>query len=530
MAKIDLDKLIADAEQKRAEANKRAAAAKKQADSEQKDSEKDAVYNRLNAYIKQLMEAKTPFEDTIKRYAQRIARGDKLDVLEKQELDNAIKQYNSVDSNISKTQKDVYDLYAGKITVSDILKKRPDAKPTATTTSGVSTVEMPMGAGKPKAATKTSETKVTDLTNIPKFGAGSKTPITDQGKPKTPTEKVGAGTFTEPMTIAGQVSNIGGPSGAKPPSLTIDDIARKAMELGFGAIDSVFKTVPELTNLLTRAVNEKWENPRFQSELQNTNWFKSNATTLQQRGFYKRQYNDLVNGLPADGADRQSKIDELNSTTEYGRGLARVKRLIQSEAIAEGAVIDEAALNLLAQDIYDHALENDGLAIRDYVKANIKYQPGKILSGKAGQDLADLKATARANGLDLDKAFGTSIQGWLQKLASGESVDTYKNIIRQAAKIGMPEKVASLLDNGVDLSTIYEPYKNLMASTLEISPETIGLDDPTLRTAITPQSELSLYDFQKMLRKDNRWQYTKQARDEVSTGVQKVLQDFGFMG
>ena len=174
---INLDELIADAEQKRAEAAKRAAAAKKQADSEQKDSKKDAVYNRLNVYIKQLMDAKTPYEDTIKRYAQRIARGDKLDVLEKQELDNAIKQYNSVDSSISKTQKDVYELYAGKITVSDILKKRPDAKPTAPTTSGVSTVEMPMGAGKPKAATKTSETKVTDLTNIPKFGAGSKTLI-----------------------------------------------------------------------------------------------------------------------------------------------------------------------------------------------------------------------------------------------------------------------------------------------------------------------------------------------------------------
>lgn len=509
MAEIDLNKLVADAEQKQAEANKRAAAAKKQADSEQKDSEKDAVYNRLNVYIKQLMDAKTPYEDTIKRYAQRIARGDKLDVLEKQELDNAIKQYNSVDSTISKTQKDVYELYAGKITVSDILKKRPDAKPTATTTSGVSTVEMPMGAGKPKAATKTSETKVTDLTNIPKFGAGSKTPITDQGKPKTPSKK---------------------PTPVTPTPATPEDVAKKAIEFGYGAIDSVFKTVPELTTLLTKAVNEKWTAARFQSELQNTNWFKSNATTLQQRGFYKRQYNDLVNGLPADGADRQTKIDELNSTTEYGRGLARVKRLIQSEAIAEGAVIDEAALNLLAQDIYDHALENDALAIRNYVKANIKYQPGKILSGKAGTDLADLKATAKANGLDLDKAFGTSIQGWLQKLASGESVDTYKNIIRQAAKVGMPEKIASLLDNGVDLSTIYEPYKNLMASTLEISPETIGLDDPTLRTAITPQSEMSLYDFQKALRKDNRWQYTKQARDEVSTGVQKVLQDFGFMG
>lgn len=373
----------------------------------------------------------------------------------------------------------------------------------AATEAKAPTIEMPMGAGAPKPAKPTAPvaTKTVVSSGPSPVKTPSKTPS------KTPT------TPTTPVVPA-----------------TVDDVAKQAVAMGFGAIDSVFKSVPELTTLLTNAVTQKWTPARFQSELQNTNWFKSNASDLQQRGFYKRQYNDLVNAIPAGAEDRQAKIDELGQTTNYGRGLARVKRLIQAEAIAEGAVIEDSALNLLAQDIYDHALENDGLAIRNYVRANIKYQPGKILSGKAGQDLADLKKTAIANGLDLDKAFGSSIQGWLQKLAAGESVDTYKNIIRQSAKVGMPEKIASLLDNGVDLQTIYDPYRNLMASTLEINPETIKLDDPTLRTAITPQSEMSLYDFQKALRKDTRWQYTKQARDEVASAAQKVLQDFGFMG
>lgn len=361
------------------------------------------------------------------------------------------------------------------------------------------------------------------------------------GKEKTPVQKgaealgktpTATGTPAAPGTPAIPGKTPGKTPGKKTPVVpqTIDDVAKKAVEMGFGAIDSVFKSVPELTTMLTNAVNQKWTAARFQSELQNTNWFKTNASQLQQRGFYKRQYNDLVNALPAEGADRQTQIDNLNSTTEYGRGLARVKRLIQSEAIAEGAVIEDAALNLLAQDIYDHALENDGLAIRDYVKANIKYNPGKILSGKAGQDLADLKATAKANGLDLDKAFGSSVQGWLQKLASGESVDTYKNIIRQSAKVGMPERIASLLDNGVDLQTIYDPYRNIMASTLEINPETINISDLMKSGAITQNGETSLYDFSKMLRKDPRWQYTQQAHQEYSDMTQQILKDFGFMG
>ena len=94
----------------------------------------------------------------------------------------------------------------------------------------------------------------------------------------------------------------------------------------------------------------------------------------------------------------------------------------------------------------------------------------------------------------------------------------------------MPEKVAKLLDQGIDLSTIYSPYKNMMANVLEINPQTISLDDPTLRSAITAESEIPLYEFERQLRKDDRWQYTNTAREETSNATMKILQDFGFMG
>jgi hypothetical protein len=94
----------------------------------------------------------------------------------------------------------------------------------------------------------------------------------------------------------------------------------------------------------------------------------------------------------------------------------------------------------------------------------------------------------------------------------------------------MPEKVAKLIDQGVDLETIYTPYKNLMATTLEINPKTIGLNDPTLRSAITADAEVPLYEFERQLRKDNRWQYTNQAKSEVGDATQRILKDFGFMG
>jgi hypothetical protein len=51
-----------------------------------------------------------------------------------------------------------------------------------------------------------------------------------------------------------------------------------------------------------------------------------------------------------------------------------------------------------------------------------------------------------------------------------------------------------------------------------------------LRTAIGPEKEMSIYDFQRSLRKDSRWQYTNNARQETSSTVLGVLRDFGFQG
>lgn len=69
-----------------------------------------------------------------------------------------------------------------------------------------------------------------------------------------------------------------------------------------------------------------------------------------------------------------------------------------------------------------------------------------------------------------------------------------------------------------------------MASVLEVAPDSISLSDQTLRNAIGPDKEMSIYDFQKALRKDSRWQYTNNAREEIAGITQKILQDFGFQG
>lgn len=139
-----------------------------------------------------------------------------------------------------------------------------------------------------------------------------------------------------------------------------------------------------------------------------------------------------------------------------------------------------------------------------------------------------LQDTILANGLDA--TMFKDLDAWAQKIADGEDPSYYKGLIRQTAKMGMPDNVAKLLDQGVDLETIYAPYKTLMQNTLEIPAGQLNLNDPTLRSAIGAEKPMTIYDFQNSLRKDSRWQFTSNAKSTVNGAVQKVLQDFGFMG
>jgi len=133
--------------------------------------------------------------------------------------------------------------------------------------------------------------------------------------------------------------------------------------------------------------------------------------------------------------------------------------------------------------------------------------------------------TAKANGVTLNQS---QIDSFAKRVQDGTDINIINKEIRGIAALGMPDKVSKLLDQGIDLDTIYSPYKNLMASILELNPESIDLRDPTLRSAIGPDKEMPIYDFEKALRKDYRWQYTDNAKRDVSNVALKVLQDFGF--
>lgn len=222
--------------------------------------------------------------------------------------------------------------------------------------------------------------------------------------------------------------------------------------------------------------------------------------------------------------NREPTAEELDKYTKKLQKAQEKNPTRQTYEVVNGKRVQKTIQGLDS----DQYLRNQVKKLPEYSEKTA--ETARIAESNKQISLNTLAKTAAANGLNLETNFGNSAQDWANRIANGESIEVFKNIIRQTAKQGLPESVGKLLDQGVDLSTVYEPYRKIMASVLEMNPETITLDDPTLRGAIGQNKEMTLYDFQRQLRKDPRWQYTNNARQDVSNSALQVLRDFGFQG
>jgi len=313
----------------------------------------------------------------------------------------------------------------------------------------------------------------------------------------------------------------------------------------YSNIDSIFLYNDELSALLREAVGDI-DNPaddmpptEFTRRLGLTDWAKTGAEEWRNRSAEKREYNDLLSKFQnqlalattdADKAKIQEKINTLKTNSTYAKGIASSKSYILKIASGLIGTPSPEVLDALATEIYDSSIEDDPNLIRDKILARFNYTPDAVLGGSAGTNLTALKQVAAANGFDLQEVYGSKINDWVTRMAQGESVETFKSLIRDRAAVGLPDKVGNLLRQGLDLEDVYDPYRQIMASVLEIDKDSIKLTDPTLTNAFGADRELPLYEFKKSLRKDPRWQYTDSAREDVSTAALGILRDFGFQG
>jgi hypothetical protein len=530
---VDINKLIEDSKSKQAEARRAADKARKDAERDKATAAAAAEAKVRSDYADTLKPRLKEYESRLKIWANKIARGDKLSTMEQREFDKLVKDYKDLNKTVDKAIKDSYD-----IVVNARKARAEEARKGRTTTGGAKTSAGPTGAVTLQA-TKTAEETAKKEADAEK--KKSKSDLIDKGVQRTPTPGVTKtdGSFDPARARMGEEASMGAtPPGTTKAASDLNTLLAKT-EFWFDLPDYIFKTVPKLGELLVKAVDEGWDEEKFLSQAKLTTWWQQNSAPIRTRIIARAKFNELN----AAGQDA--------SKTEYALDTAAIKRSVQSRARQMGANLDENAINQVVARIYDGFLENDTVAIDSFIAPYI----GKVTSivgtglggtlqpqgysGQALQNYQALQAVAKANGLSIKDILpkfsvlpGQNIDDLvLQKLATGElDINRLAQDARNIAAQGTPDYVKGLLQQGYDLEQIYAPYKNVMAQILEINPDEIDLNDGTLRGAIGQDKEMNIYDFKKALRKDSRWQYTENAREEVASSVLGVLRDFGFQG
>jgi hypothetical protein len=300
----------------------------------------------------------------------------------------------------------------------------------------------------------------------------------------------------------------------------------------FALPETLFKNIDSLRLLLEKYVKTPGMTPdAFRKELRNDLWYKQNSKEIKERFIQYYNYRDLQASGRAQG------------TTDYEMQIEKIVANLTKRAaqIGSAAASDPAALRKAAENLYITNRSEDQSFIDDFLAASIRTVGGMIggkgtqgYSGQALTNYQELVKTARSNGFQVSDIIpgGANEQQVLQGIASGKlDINRIIQDTRKLAAQGQPQYVRDLLSQGYNLDQVFAPYRQTMAAVLEIDdPNAIDLNDPLLRSAISDKGDMNIYDFKKALRKDNRWQYTEQARQDVSSATLDILRDFGFQG
>jgi hypothetical protein len=522
---------VAEAEKELAETRKAADFASKQNRDKMGQREATARGDIYDNYASSLKPQIDEYEFKLDFYARKIALGDKLSGIEENEIKDISKKYASIKKAYNEARIDAVDLYYGK-------------KTTAETPTG-----QKIASGKIKVADKGIVAEQTPAKPLEQAPVAPATPT-------TPTSKTPSGTVdkkpvqqkeAQPQldtTIFEPTVTIGGapagyvPEGTSPVNAATAqskeaDALKLAAGADFGLSEALFKNIPTLKTIFDEYTNPKsgMTNDEFIKRIRNDVWFKKNSKEIKTRFVQYYNYRDLQESGQADGS------------TDYEMQISKIERNLKKRAVEIGsaAASDPIALRKAAENLYITNRSEDTTFVDDFLASAIRPVSGmiggKVTEGYSGQALSNyntLLKAARDNGFQMSDILpgGANEQQVLAGIASGTiDINRVAQDARKLASQGQPQYVRDLLSQGYNLAQVFQPYRQTMANILEIGdPEQINLNDPLLRTAITDKGDMNLYDFKKALRQDNRWQYTEQAKEDVSTAALNVLRDFGFQG
>lgn len=148
------------------------------------------------------------------------------------------------------------------------------------------------------------------------------------------------------------------------------------------------------------------------------------------------------------------------------------------------------------------------------------------LKGQAGQAKRALDQLVANNGLSGFISSKTKIKFLKDILMQDKTVEDFQEVIRKQAR-NVYSQWAQDMDDNPDLSfaDLISPYVKQYQDVLEIDGP-VDIAD-VAKTATSSGEKLSAFDYQKALRNDTRWGYTKQANAEAADLAKSFAKAFG---
>lgn len=180
-----------------------------------------------------------------------------------------------------------------------------------------------------------------------------------------------------------------------------------------------------------------------------------------------------------------------------------------------------------------------GLNPNQFMLNSLRADAPKLIKSDRASGLSDIASSNLLSLTNLASKYGINVPDQ-HLLDLSDSVSKGKvqmadaeAYVRQVAASAFPAYSDQIINKGLTVQQLAAPYIGSMAKLLEIDPNSISLNDNTIKGALSAKdakgqpTTTPIYDFEKQLRNDPRWLKTTNAKQSISALGLQFAQDMG---
>lgn len=307
------------------------------------------------------------------------------------------------------------------------------------------------------------------------------------------------------------------------PKVKKPKLSDKELSANYGWALATLNSVPELKSLFKKAVSKQYTPERFVAEMRNTKWYQSTSEA-------QRKYLVLQTADPAQLVAQTNQImaalsDQYSQLT--GEVLEMNGPTLQNGKVAKGTGFLYQVADMSLKLGLNEAQIRDRLFSAVDWKKKVRMES---LGGTGSGQVQAMRQQAAAYGIEpTDDWFGEQVGA----VALGD--ETTEGVLGKIKNLSKQRYTAyaDQIEAGVSISDISEGYRQSIGRVLEINPTSVDVFDKNIQKALNfrdPEGKnapMNLNDFEDDLRRDDRWQFTQNARESLLTTGQNVLRSFG---